>query len=414
MAAIKLPPGSRLPAAAPAAPDPAAQARARANHVQARRDVQRDAKNQQLSTLQRSGTDAATKASASSSAAGSDKAAAAAGKPKAAASGASRGASSSAPKAASGDKAAAPKAQAPKAAKGAGGVGPVDRLRTPEAADIDSSSTDQFTGDGTGMLDLRRVLGAVEDGGHDPSAAVDTFDPSLSPVEVERLGNLRAAVHMVRLMDLWKSSGAGRDEVISQAATMLMGFSRPEATRGVVRELDRAPIHSVYPLQLELALVDQVPGLFPNVERGHVVQNKDILAKGERIKARHDCRLHLPSTMKVKAFALLTPGQPGYEFEPVRSGVYRLLIDTPGEWTFALRAEKAGQSLVDTFTVSVRDPGPAELAARREQEPSTQLPAATTEADLAGDDDGWVEEESTRNALNPLSWARAVAQSDED
>jgi len=145
--------------------------------------------------------------------------------------------------------------------------------------------------------------------------------------------------------------------VVQDAAALLLSFARPDAARAVLKEMDRAPIKAAYPLELQLALVDRAPDFFPNVTRGPVVENKDALARGDRILAGHDTRVHFPSTMKIKAFALLSPGQPGYEFEPLRTGAYRLLVDSPGEWTFALRGDAPGKSMIDTFTVRVKTPG---------------------------------------------------------
>ncbi|MEW5849137.1 MAG: hypothetical protein AB2A00_09990 [Myxococcota bacterium] len=247
-------------------------------------------------------------------------------------------------------------------------------VKVHEAAEVESGASDAFTGDTSNLHDMKRMIGADE-GGAAPTVPHDVFDPSLSPTEVEQLGNIRAAVHMVRLMDHWARAGVTKEQVLSDASQMLLGFSRPEAARSVLKELERAPIKTVYPLELQLSLLDQVPGFFPNVSRGHVVDNKERLEKGDRVLAGHDCRVHVPSRAKVKSFALLTPGEPGYEFEPLKPGVFRLLVDTPGEWTFALRAELAGQATIDTFTVKVRDP-------------NAGVPAHLVEPSLDGEPEG--------------------------
>jgi hypothetical protein len=364
----------------------------RSNQADRKKDAAREVKNQQLAGSNKTSSDASV---ASSPAPSTSKPGSSSGSSRSASPGASAKPSSGkggASGASGGKEDGAPKVGGGKA-KGAK-LEAIDRMRAPEAADIDGGDTDQFTGDTSNLYDLRRFMGADE-GGAGSVTDVDAFDPNLSPPEVENLGSMRAAVHMVRLMDHWHRLGLDRGQVVNDAAAMLMAFSRPESARGLMRELERAPIHAAYPLEIEMTLVDQVPGFFPNVERGPVVTNKEVLEKGERIRAGHDCRLHFPTTMKLKSLALLTPGQPGYEFEPLRPGVYRMLVDSPGDWTFAIRAEKGGQSLVDTFTVRVGDPGAVETAA---PEPAPE------------EEDDFIEEEPTRPAMNPVSWTRTTGE----
>jgi hypothetical protein len=228
------------------------------------------------------------------------------------------------------------------------------------SGEVDQDSyTDSFQ-EKSNITDVKKFWGADEGTGSSAMTRdFDLFDPNLTPVEVENLGNLRGAVHMARLVNHWGKAGVPQEQAVQDAATVLLQFTRPEMARSLFRELDRAPVGHVYPLQIQLAILDQVPGFWPNVSRAPVIENKDALVAGQRIQAGHPFRVHLPATMKLKSFALLTPGQPGYEFEPLRNGVYRMLVDTPGRWTFAVRADLKGKQVVDTFDVDVQEPGGA-------------------------------------------------------
>jgi hypothetical protein len=251
------------------------------------------------------------------------------------------------------------KAPSGKATVKADATSETSKLKIHEAGELDGDALkDSFTDDSS-ITDIRKFWGSEEGTGSHSAITkdFDLFDPNLPAPEVEQLGGLRGAVHMARLLQHWGAQGKEHPAAVADAATMLMTFQRPEIARSVFRELDRAPITHVYPLQIQLSIMEQSPGFWPNVTRGTVVENKDALKDGERIQAGHSFRLHFPTTMKLKSFALITPGQPGYEFEPVRPGVYRMQVDTPGQWSFALRAEVAGKQVVDTFEVHVHDVG---------------------------------------------------------
>jgi hypothetical protein len=184
------------------------------------------------------------------------------------------------------------------------------------------------------------------------------FAGELDAAGLESLGSLHAAVHLVKQMHHWGAeNGASSSDAAQRAAQLLAQFSRPETARAVARELDRMPIYNVYPLQVQMALMDLAPGLMAGWEHGEVVENRKALDEGGRVLAGHASMVHVPPTFTVTAMALLSDGQPGYVFEPQRRGVFRLEVDTPGRHTFALRAVRGEQTVVDRFTVDVREPG---------------------------------------------------------
>jgi hypothetical protein len=187
-----------------------------------------------------------------------------------------------------------------------------------------------------------------------PSVERDGFDKTLTPHQVEHLGNLNGSIHLSRLLEHWSRTGTPRDSAVEQAAALLMGFRQREVARAVFRELERAPIGNVYPLQIQMRIMETAPDFFPHVTIRSAIENKDALQRGARILAGHDVHVHVPRNMKLKAFALLSDGKPGYAFEPLRTGVFRLVVDTPGQWTFAVRGEVNNEQVLDTFVVGVR------------------------------------------------------------
>lgn len=193
------------------------------------------------------------------------------------------------------------------------------------------------------------------------TAPSDNFDPGLDATQIERLGSIQGAIHMVKLADHWQRSGLDRDAVIEKTAHTLLGFSRTDQVKKMLGEMGNAPITQVYPLEVMLQILDRSPEFLPRVRRGAVLENRGDLTSSDNIRAGQEFRLRYPADFKIKAFALLGGGQPGYEFTPHKNGIYRMVVDTPGDWTFALSAECKGETVVDTFQVHVREPGTVAL-----------------------------------------------------
>lgn len=185
----------------------------------------------------------------------------------------------------------------------------------------------------------------------------DNFDPTLESAQVERLGSIQGAVHMVRLADHWEHQGLDRQQIIEKTAQKLLGFTRQDQIKRTINEMNMAPIKNVYPLEVMLRILNEKPDFWPKVHRGEVLQNRDELVGNRQIIAGHDFRIKYPEDYKIKSFALLGGGEPGYEFTPYKNGVYRMVIDEAGTWTFALSAEKKGEAIIDSFTVEVNAPG---------------------------------------------------------
>ena len=251
------------------------------------------------------------------------------------------------------------------ASKGTGGGG---RVRAAEGRDEteDVESVSVLVGqDGGGGDPVEQALNAHkrisgDDDEHKnafTSNYKDNFDPTLEPVQVERLGSIQGAVHMVRLADHWESEGLDRQQIIEKTAQKLLGFTRQDQIKRTISEMNIAPIKNVYPLEVMLRILDEKPDFWPKVHRGQILQNRDELVGNRQIIAGHEFRVKYPEDYKIKSFALLGGGEPGYEFAPYKNGAYRMIIDAPGRWTFALSAEKKGEAIIDSFTVEVHEPG---------------------------------------------------------
>ena len=222
------------------------------------------------------------------------------------------------------------------------------QAREPDAEERGLQAARMFIGD----EDKRNAFTAV------PS---DNFDPALDAAQIERLGSIQGAIHMVKLADHWQRTGLDRDAVIERTAHTLLGFSRTDQVKKMLGEMGNAPITHVYPLEVMLQILDRSPQFLPKVRRGELLENRSDLTGGDNIRAGQEFRLRYPADYKIKAFALLGGGQPGYEFAPHKNGIYRMVVDTPGDWTFALSAECKGETVVDTFQIHVREPGSVTL-----------------------------------------------------
>ena len=189
--------------------------------------------------------------------------------------------------------------------------------------------------------------------------ARDDFDPDRAPPDVEALGAQRASAHVVRLYEMWTLAGVTRDEAIGKAAHFLAGFAGVQNIRRVLAELESKPIRDVYPLEVLIELLRVRPEVLPGVRSGTVVGR----APGPVI-AGVPFVVDVGKDVRVKAFALLGGGRPGYEFHPHKDeGKYTLLIDTPGTWTMAVLAaplsdlgrikRESNEAILELFTVDV-------------------------------------------------------------
>ena len=225
----------------------------------------------------------------------------------------------------------------------------------------------------------------------------DDFDVEKTPADVEKLGVPRAAGHLVRMFDALTLKGIGHNEAVAEMAAFVGQMSSPQTIRKLLTELESKPIRDVYPLELLMHMLDHRPELLPGVKRGAVLGNVDDLSGGQKVFAGHAFQITVPKETRLKSFALLGGGRPGYEFFPTPSDdhKYTLLIDTPGRWKFALLAaplvslgrisKESGEGILEIVEVVVSAMG-------KKGEPISPELWAAEQALLAGDvDDDEVE-----------------------
>lgn len=198
--------------------------------------------------------------------------------------------------------------------------------------------------------------------------AKDDFVAERPPTDVEALGTHRATAHVVRLYERWTLDGVGREEAVQRAASFLAGFHSAQNIRKVLAELESRPIRDVYPLEVLMKMLDERPELLPGVRRGSVIGNAAELEDGKKVLAGYPATLQVPTDVRLKSFALLGGGRPGYELAPaVEEGKYTLLVDTPGEWRFAVLAaplqqlgriqRETSEAILEVFPVNVHAMG---------------------------------------------------------
>ena len=197
----------------------------------------------------------------------------------------------------------------------------------------------------------------------------DDFDPARPARDVEALGTPRACAHLVRLYDAWTLQGKSRAESVAAAAAWLADFSSMQNIRKVLAELESKPIRDVYPLEVLIHLLDHRPESLPGVKRGAIVGNAADLASGDRVFAGHAVPVTVPADVRLKSFALLGGGRPGYEFHPTAGDDkrYTLLIDTPGRFRLAILAaplqqlgriqKESGEGIIEILDVTVHAMG---------------------------------------------------------
>lgn len=219
----------------------------------------------------------------------------------------------------------------------------------------------------------------------------DDFRVDRPPAEVEALGTPRATAHLVRLYDAWTLAGMGREEAVQKAASFLAGFTNVGNIRKVLAELENKPIRDVYPLEVLMRMLEERPELLPGVRQGSVL-GPELRDESRKVLAGHAHTITVPNDVRLKSFALLGGGRPGYEFQPHKDeGKYTLLVDTPGHHTFALLAaplqqlgriqRETSEAILEVFTVTV-------FAMDKKGEPLTPEEwAARMELDDEGDDE---------------------------
>jgi hypothetical protein len=194
----------------------------------------------------------------------------------------------------------------------------------------------------------------------------------LSLVEPERIQEALetplayAAQAMILAEAFRRSTGATRTEAIEYLARLYLGLPDRPFARAAFKEFGPSTgILDIYPLEVAAHLLDHHPGFFTKAGYGRIRSSTETLVADGGSELRFE---HAPE-LKIRGFALVGGGRPGYVFEPAEeAGVYRLLIRSGGRWEILVSAiNRAGYTLIERFTVTVR--GAAKERARSSRSP---------------------------------------------
>ncbi len=177
-------------------------------------------------------------------------------------------------------------------------------------------------------------------------------DPSVTALELGRMGNLLATRHLLALL-AHRRHDKPRREVIEEVATLVLALEDgPYARRLLLQMAEVGRIIDIYPLEVMTRIVERAPGALPRIAMGPVVRNLAELEAnpwpvGEIIP------LKVPLNLRLKAFALEGGGTPGYVLAPGPPASYALELGSPGRHTLLLRGEVRKDSMIERLTVRV-------------------------------------------------------------
>ena len=239
----------------------------------------------------------------------------------------------------------------------------------------------------------------------------DAFNVDASAPDVEQQGMPRLAAHVVRLFDAWTLKGVDHADAVKDMAAWIAQLSSPQQIKKLLIELESKPIRDVYPLELLMHLLEHRPELLPGVKKGSVIGDGEELGGGKQVFAGHAVRIVVPKDTRLKSFALIGGGRPGYEFHPTPGDetTYTLLIDTPGRWKFALLAvplvslgriqKESSEAILEVVTVVVHAMGKKGEPMPPEVWWEEQRALAATDGDE--DDDAIVEDDAPIASAEP-------------
>lgn len=202
-----------------------------------------------------------------------------------------------------------------------------------------------------------------------------------------------------------RSTGASRHEAIEYLARLFVAPRDRTFGRSALKEFGPASgILDVYPLEVVAHVLDHYPQFLPKVSRGRFFHQSGERAPAWRTDTQTPVILEYPEDLKLRGFALVGGGTPGYVFEPADvPGRYSLLVRSPGRWTCSVSGvSRTGHTTVDTLVLQVTlapgdttlpplgEPYPARDAARVAAWPMPRVPetleATPAEPARAGDD----------------------------
>ncbi len=179
------------------------------------------------------------------------------------------------------------------------------------------------------------------------------------------------AKHVMILAEAFRhSTGATRAEALAYLARMFVALPDRAFGRLALKEFGPGTgILDLYPLEVVAHVLERYPAFLPKVGFGRLFSP----ATGERgttlrLDAGEPFTLVYPAELKIRGFALVGGGRPGYAFEPATEpGRYRLTIDTAGRHSLLISAlTRSGHTILDRLEAVVS--GEAGVPAERREE----------------------------------------------
>lgn len=242
---------------------------------------------------------------------------------------------------------------------------------------LDLDAIGDLVGKGALLAERRAQLFA-------PDQRPEPGDPGLTdPDEIQRALETPVAYakHAMILAEAFRrSTGATRAEAVNYLAKMFVAPTDRAFGRLAIKEFGPSTgILDIYPLEVVAEVLDRYPGFLPKAGLGRFVHNVPA-TKTQRFHTdtKTPIILEYPEELKIRGFAIVGGGRPGYTFEPdVAPGKYRLHIESPGKFEILVSAvNRAGHTLLDRIQVRVRAKKAADLAAVAEPAPETPRDAA--------------------------------------
>jgi hypothetical protein len=159
---------------------------------------------------------------------------------------------------------------------------------------------------------------------------------------------------MRRLAD--RRANEPRDQVLASIGDLLLAHPSKPAVKKILFDMpDAGRIVDIYPLEILIYVLEREPGLLPDMAFEPFIRNK-VKLEAAVFEVEQPIRIEVPVLMRVRAFALLGGGSPGYCLQPGAPDEYLLELGDAGTFTFALRGELRGRSLIDRVTLRIIDP----------------------------------------------------------
>lgn len=181
----------------------------------------------------------------------------------------------------------------------------------------------------------------------------------LDPSEIERRFRdpVAYAKHAMLIAEAFRAStGATRAEGIDYLARLMLAPSDRALARSAFRELGPATgIVDLYPLEVLAHAVETYPGHLPKAGFGSLVRNGGERRRELVTDTRTPIELEYSPDLRIRAFALVGGGRPGYRLDPGDApGTHLLSFDSPGRFEILISgATRAGYTIIDRLWATV-------------------------------------------------------------